>query len=123
MTFQFVLHALSPLLDASLLTSYCPNSNLVTPGLITVACTGSKVPTEEIHSLVPRYVFYEASIADENSDGWSKELTPLASGNLMEVTGWSGDRQITQEETERIRDQVERAHRKGIKVRYDGLPK
>lgn len=121
MTFQFLLHALTPLLDASLLTSYCPKSNIVSPGLVTVVCGGDAIPIDEIRSLSPRYVFYEADLL-QGVDHAQKDLTPVASASLAQLLEWDGVTSFTPEQSEKLKSAVEEAHGKGVKVRTEGWP-
>ena len=81
MTFQFLLHALAPLHDASLLSSFCPKSNLATPSLVAVVCAGAAAPLDDMLALSPRYVFAEAPIADDFTQA-VREVTPVVSGSL-----------------------------------------
>lgn len=121
MTFSFVLHDLAPLLDAGLLTSYCPNACLFTPGLVTVLISASTAPLDDIHHLSPRHVFVEAPI--DRLGEWSADVAPVASGPLKELTGWEGTRAATEDQLRVIREQVEAAHARGTKVRFSQLPR
>lgn len=122
-TFQYLLHALAPLHDASLLTYFCPKSNFTTPGLITVVCTGA-VPLGDIQSLSPRYVFGEFPLETLLKEGHAlKEVTPVTSGSLQELTGWDGSNTATEEQTKTIAKHVALAHDNGLEIRYFDLPK
>ncbi|BGP15006.1 hypothetical protein JCM10213_002850 [Rhodosporidiobolus nylandii] len=130
-TFSYLLNALQPLQDASLLSAYCPNADVHTPALITVVSSDADgaelVPLEDLTaSTEPRIVFRDADIgAFESEDGasqFSREITPVAAGNLEKATGWNGQSPITDQQRQRIIKQIELAHRKQIKVRYEGLP-
>ncbi|GAA5854503.1 hypothetical protein JCM8547_004866 [Rhodosporidiobolus lusitaniae] len=130
-TFPYVADALQPLHDASLLTTYCPNACNTTPALITVVSSSANgaemVPLEDLTSVVgPRFVYRDADISaledDEQLEQLDNEITPVAAGRLKEATGWDGQSTLTEEQRERIKRQVERAHKKQIKVRYEGLP-
>ncbi|GAA6029843.1 hypothetical protein JCM8097_001075 [Rhodosporidiobolus ruineniae] len=131
LTFPFLVDALQPLNDASLLTSYCPNACVTTPALITVVSSSAHgaemIPVEDLKAVAgPRVVYRDADIATfETDDGaaqWSREVTPVAAGNLREATGWDGSSPLSEEQRERIEKQVAGAHRREIKVRYEGLP-
>ncbi|GAA5825685.1 hypothetical protein JCM3770_002798 [Rhodotorula araucariae] len=132
-TFPFVVSDLAPLLDASLLSTYCPNSGATTAGLITVvssAANGAEVvPLEELTvAQGPRFVFRDAPIAAfddddaETSSAISPDVTPVAAGALLEATGWDGQKPLAADARERIERQVARAHARGLKVRYEALP-
>jgi len=72
----------------------------------------------------PRFVFAAASIAEEEDDKMEgKEATPIAVGELGEAVGWDGESELSEEQKMRVRDQVDRAHAKGMKVFYRGLNK
>ncbi|GAA5906659.1 hypothetical protein JCM6882_008087 [Rhodosporidiobolus microsporus] len=130
-TFPYLVDALEPLHDASLLTTYCPNAEVTSPALVTVVSSSAHgaemVPLEDLASAPGvRFVYRDADIgafdSDEQAQQWSQEVTPVAAGNLLEATGWDGQSAIVEEQRERIAAQVERAHKRGIKVRYEGLP-
>ncbi|BGP39017.1 hypothetical protein JCM10450v2_002974 [Rhodotorula kratochvilovae] len=132
-TFPFVVSDLAPLQDASLLTTYCPNGGATTPGLITVVSSSANgaemVPLEELTVVQgPRCVFRDAPVAAfDGEDGAATAdidpaVTPVAAGALVEATGWDGQKPLTAEQRERIARQVERAHARGLKVRYEALP-
>ncbi|GAA5821965.1 hypothetical protein JCM11251_004800 [Rhodosporidiobolus azoricus] len=131
MTFPYLVDALEPLHHASLLTTYCPNADVSTPALITVvssAANGAEmVPLEDLTS-VPcvRFVYRDADISmfdgDDEPQDLSNNLTPVAAGNLKDATGWNGQCSPTDEQKEKISAQVGRAHKRGLKVRYEGLP-
>ncbi|GAA6005066.1 hypothetical protein JCM10207_008500 [Rhodosporidiobolus poonsookiae] len=131
LTFPFVVDALQPLNDASLLTTYCPNGCVTTPALITVVSSDAngaeKVSVEDLTAVAgPRFVYRDAEIAAFENDVQAKqanhEITPVAAGNLEQATGWNGQTPLADEQRARIVKQVEGAHRVGIKVRYEGLP-
>lgn len=116
---QYLLYSITPLYDASLLTSYCANADLLTPGMITIVCTGVNARTrDEINSISPRYVFAEGMLAEEDDKMEGREVTPVSIGDLKEAVGWSGEGQLSEEQKLRVREQVERAHAKGSKVFY-----
>ncbi|BGP23773.1 hypothetical protein Rt10032_c05g2504 [Rhodotorula toruloides] len=130
LTFPYVLDALQPLHDASLLTSYCPNAGTTTPAVITVVSSSAEgaemVPAEDLEAVHgPRFVYRDAptsSLDSTNPAALDPQLTPVAAGVLKESTGWDGQTPVTDEQRQRIVEQVESAHRRGIKVRYEGLP-
>ncbi|ORY91566.1 hypothetical protein BCR35DRAFT_298770 [Leucosporidium creatinivorum] len=123
MSLQFLIHFVDPLHDASLLTTYCANSHLFTPGLITIVCAGADAAMREtIHGMSPRFVFAAAPISeDDRMEG--KETTPVAIGELGEAVGWSGEGELSEDQKLKVRDQVDHAHAKGMKVFYRGLNK
>lgn len=125
MSLQFLIHFVEPLHDASLLTTYCANSHLYTPGLITIVCADADAATREaINSMSPRFVFAAAPIAEESDDKMEgKETTPVAIGELGAAVGWDGQSELSEEQKLRVRDQVDCAHAKGRKVFYRGLNK
>ncbi|GAA5889816.1 hypothetical protein JCM8208_001139 [Rhodotorula glutinis] len=132
-TFPYVVSDLEPLHDASLLTMYCPNAGSSTAGLITVVSSSANgaemVPFEQLSAVQgQRFVYRDAPLAAFDSDkslarsGVDPALTPVAAGALVEVTGWDGQKSLSDEQRERIRAQVERAHAHGLKVRFEALP-
>ncbi|GAA5911450.1 hypothetical protein JCM5296_004737 [Sporobolomyces johnsonii] len=131
-TIQFVVDALQPLHDASLLTSYCPNARTTTRGLITVvssAADGAEMPGEDdLATTMPysRFVYRDAPVvafdSDDEAAKWNKETHPVAAGVVHDATGWDCQSPLTPEQRERIQGQVERAHKRDIRVRYEGLP-
>ncbi|KAK4699475.1 hypothetical protein P7C70_g6785, partial [Phenoliferia sp. Uapishka_3] len=120
MTFQFLLHSLTQLHDAFLLTSFCSKGNLWSPSLLTIICAGLNSPLDDIRSLVPRYVFGEAEIRDlfDQEKQVGKEVTPVVGGELDVMTGWDGMKSATEEQKETIRKQVDKAHEMGLVIRY-----
>lgn len=121
---QFLIHFVDPLHDASLLTTYCANSHLLTPGLITIVCAGADAATREaINGMSPRFVFAAAPLVEEDDTMEGKEATPVAVGELGEAVGWNGAGELTEDQKLRLRDQVDRVHAKGVKVFYRGLNK
>ncbi|GAA5986771.1 hypothetical protein JCM10908_000890 [Rhodotorula pacifica] len=141
LTFPYVVDALQPLQDASLLTRYCPNARASTPGLITVVSSeadgAEMVPLEDLYAVQgERFVYRDASLfaLDEdddaeagtpvNDDGkrFDPQVTPVAAGELLASTGWDGQGPLTAEIRTRIERQVERAHAAGLKIRYEKLP-
>ncbi|KPV77389.1 uncharacterized protein RHOBADRAFT_33539 [Rhodotorula graminis WP1] len=132
-TFPYVVSDLEPLHDASLLTMYCPNAGSSTAGLITVVSSSANgaemVPFEQLSAVQgQRFVYRDAPLAAFDSDealadsNIDPALTPVAAGALVEVTGWDGQKSLSDEQRERIRAQVERAHAHGLKVRFEALP-
>ncbi|KAK4057934.1 hypothetical protein OIO90_001153 [Microbotryomycetes sp. JL221] len=126
MTFQFLLHYLTPLLDASLLTTFCPNSAALNQGLITVASTdATDVLKSEIANLTPRYVFLAAKLEDETSD-WNKQICTIVTADIKEVIGddqkydKDGDEGLTNAQVSKVTDYVTRAHDQGAKLRLGG---
>ncbi|KAL7338510.1 hypothetical protein BJY59DRAFT_375889 [Rhodotorula toruloides] len=130
LTFPYVLDALQPLHDASLLTSYCPNAGTTTPAVITVVSSSADgaemVPAEDLEAVHgSRFVYRDApisSLLSTNSSALDPQLTPVAAGVLKDSTGWDGQSPVTDEQRQKIVEQVEGAHRRGIKIRYEGLP-
>lgn len=124
---QYLLYSITPLYDASLLTSYCANADLVSPGLVTIVCAGVDSKTrEEINSISPRYVFAEGQLddgqeEDDKMDGGSREVCPVTIGDLQQAVGWRGAGSLSEEQKLRVREQVERAHARGSKVLYRGV--
>ncbi|KAL8290117.1 hypothetical protein RQP46_003056 [Phenoliferia psychrophenolica] len=128
MTFQFLLHALAPLHDASLLSSFCTKSNLATPSLISVVCTGPTAPLADIVALSPRHVFADIPLrrlleSSSSADNVAREVTPVVTGELKESTGWDGSHTATEEQIAVVKAQVDRAHENGLAIRYTDLPR
>ncbi|GAA5861039.1 hypothetical protein JCM3774_002171 [Rhodotorula dairenensis] len=132
LTFPYVVDALQPLQDASLLTRYCPNARASTPGLITVVSSeadgAEMVPLEDLYAIQgERFVYRDASLAafgDDPNEGkrFDPQVTPVAAGELLASTGWDGQGPLTPEIRARIEGQVGRAHAAGLMVRYEKLP-
>jgi hypothetical protein len=133
LTFPYVVDALQPLQDASLLTRYCPNARSSTPGLITVVSSeadgAEMVPLDDLYAIQgERFIYRDASLADldkvESEEGkkFDPQVTPVAAGELLASTGWDGQGPLTSEIRSRIESQVQRAHAAGLKVRYEKLP-
>ncbi|KWU47449.1 hypothetical protein RHOSPDRAFT_23974 [Rhodotorula sp. JG-1b] len=133
LTFPYVVDALQPLQDASLLTRYCPNARSSTPGLITVVSSeadgAEMVPLEDLNAIQgERFIYRDASLADldkvdsEEGKKFDPQVTPVAAGELLASTGWDGQGPLTSEIRSRIESQVQRAHAAGLKVRYEKLP-
>ncbi|GAA5971924.1 hypothetical protein JCM11641_001571 [Rhodosporidiobolus odoratus] len=130
-SFPYLVDSLEPLHEALLLTTYCPNAGITTPALITVVSSDGHgaelVPVEDLAAVAgPRFIYRDASVVDmaakDASVHFSNELTPVAAGDLKEATGWDGRTALTEVERDRIRQQVEAAHKRHVKVRYEGLP-
>ncbi|KDE07917.1 hypothetical protein MVLG_01827 [Microbotryum lychnidis-dioicae p1A1 Lamole] len=128
MTIQFIRHALSPLLDAGLLTTYCPRSQLFTQGPITALITGEVSRSQllleaEGSSETTRFLFVEADICSRTLDRVEKALSPVAGGDLGRAVGGWNRETLDEEQMEEVRRQVAQAKERGVKVRYEGLPK
>lgn len=127
MTFQFLLHFLRPLFDASILTTYCPNADSITPGLVTVACSLSASTEQlapDILHQAPRFVFGAADLHDGDESQWHKELTPVVNGELVRLIGADQfESELDSEQIERIKDLVARVHKKGMRLRLAGVTK
>lgn len=120
---QYLLHFVEPLHDAGLLTSYCANSGMLTLGLMTIIVEGVDQATrDEINGMSPRFVFAEGAVVhaheeDERMDS-AREICPVAVGELEEAVGWKGEEELSEALKLGVRDQVEHAHAKGLKVFY-----
>ncbi|SCZ99317.1 BZ3500_MvSof-1268-A1-R1_Chr7-2g09481 [Microbotryum saponariae] len=128
MTIQFIRHALSPLLDAGLLTTYCPRSQLFTQAPITALITGEASRSQllleaEGSSESTRFLFVEADICSRELDRVEKVLSPVAGGDLGRAVGGWNRETLDEEQMEEVRRQVAQAKERGVKVRYEGLPK
>ena len=127
MTFQFLLHFLTPLLDAGILTTYSPNGDVITPGLVTIACSSSTLEQlkDDMTVQAPRYIFGAANVEDEHwQESWHRDLTPVASGTLAQNLGVEDpEADLTNEQLAKTKDLVARAHKKGIKLRIGGVVK
>ncbi|KAM0788973.1 hypothetical protein ACM66B_003046 [Microbotryomycetes sp. NB124-2] len=123
-TFQFLLHYLLPLVDASLLTTYYANSAQTEQGLVTVACTdGQDALKAEVASLAPRYVFL-AAMLDEEDRNWNKEVCTFVTAEMSEVLGATTEdlasKGLSSEQASKITSLVERVHGRGAKLRIGG---
>ncbi|KAK4055524.1 hypothetical protein OIV83_000070 [Microbotryomycetes sp. JL201] len=123
-TLPFLLHYLTPLLDHSLLTKYCPNSAQTEQGLVTVACTdGTDVLKDQVANLTPRYVFLSA-LLDEEDTNWNKDVCTFVTADLDQVLCRPMDTEtkgLSREEEATVISLVARVHEKGAKLRIGGL--
>lgn len=85
------------------------------------------VPAEDLEAVHgSRFVYRDAPISSLDDSAAAApldpQLTPVAAGVLKDSTGWDGQTPVTDEQRQRIAEQVASAHSRGIKVRYEGLP-
>ncbi|SCV70701.1 BQ2448_3463 [Microbotryum intermedium] len=127
MTLQFIRYALSPLLDAGLLTTYCPRSQLFTQGPITALITGEASRTQLLVEAEgcesTRFIFVEADIGSRELGQVDKQFSPVAGGDLGRAVGGWNRESLDDQQMKEVRRQIAEAKGRGLKVRYEGLPK
>ncbi|KAI1814819.1 hypothetical protein GGS20DRAFT_585081 [Poronia punctata] len=119
-TLDAVVAALQPLREAGYLSKV--EDGQFKRGAVTVSASG-EAPFDRISSgdgVPDRDVFYDAPAANLDDADYSSENSYTASADFKDVV--SGDGNLDDEELGRLRDQVSKAHDKGLVVRYWNLP-
>ncbi len=89
-----------------------------TPGAITVIIDGAN---EQIAAQSVRYAAIDGSLPDLDSDR-PATLVPWISLNWTTVFKWKGQDAMPEDERTKLREMVKKAHDKGRKIRFWGLP-
>lgn len=101
---------------ADMLTTY--KGSEVTPGAVTVVVDGARglIMKQEI-----RYAAIDGGLADLDSDA-PVSLIPWISAEWRSAFKWNGQGPMPDDERGKIQTIVQKAHEKGRKVRFYGLP-
>ena len=117
-----VLSALEPLRAGNFLTTY--DGKTLHERAVTVIGTGN-TQLSDVRAQSPRDVFFDAPL-DKLMEKDFKDLTgnesPIASTNFKATFGEVRSRAFNASQLERLREQVDVAHQKGIKARYWNQP-
>lgn len=116
-----VLAELEHFRSRDLLTSYDASTGDWTVRPVTVVCTGN-CPVDLVRAQQPRYVFYDAPLAEIDSVEYGGEVAPLASTSLRRMFGTLGSLDLDGDRLVEIRRLVSVAHSKGIKTRFWETP-
>ncbi len=87
---------------------------------VTVVISGA-VPRETIENEKDRYVFVDGRLQDLETNP-SPELVPWISNSWSSIFSWKGKGKIPEQELNKLKDIVSRAHEQGRKVRFWGAP-
>lgn len=121
-TFPYVVEALQPLRDAGYLTTF--NGSSVATGPVTVIGTGN-TPLDQVQGVSPRDYFYDAPIPTlaTTFSNITSDVSPIASTDFaVQFPDVLSNDGLTDEQLVLLKEQVDVAHGKGIKVRYWDLP-
>lgn len=89
-------------------------------GAVTVLISGS-VPRKMIEEEKERFVFIDGRLNDlENSS--PVYLVPWISSSWTSIFSWKGKGEIPQQDLNKLREIVSKAHQQGRKVRFWGAP-
>lgn len=117
-----VLQALEPLRNGSWLSTFDGKSFIERP--VTVIGTGN-TELSDVRSYLPRDVFIDAPLAQLGESKY-KELTSneaiIASTNFAAQFGELRKPELNATQLEKLRNQIDVAHQKGIKARYWNQP-
>ncbi|HOV33867.1 MAG TPA: phosphatidylinositol-specific phospholipase C/glycerophosphodiester phosphodiesterase family protein [Candidatus Hydrogenedens sp.] len=89
-------------------------------GAVTVVISGA-VPREAITKDTNRYAFIDGRI-DDLDKNLSPELVPWISNSWFSIFSWNGKGEIPEQERQKLREIVKRAHEEGKKVRFWDIP-
>ena len=101
---------------ADILTVF--KDGVATPGAITVITDGAR---EEVAAQSVRYATIDGSLQDLDSDA-PVELIPWISLNWPTIFKWKGQDAMPDDERAKLREMVKKAHDRGRKIRFWGLP-
>ena len=114
---KVVLDRLEPLRRRGWLSSV--QDGIFLPGPITIVGTGSS-PFEA--STSTRHTFFDAPLANLDDDAYNSSNSYYASASLPGALGRVGRDGLSASQISKMREQIRKAHGKGLKVRYWGLP-
>lgn len=121
-TWPYVVKALAPLRDAGFLTT--TNGSKVRRGAITVIGTGN-TPLDLVQGAPePRDFFWDGPLPalGLSASNITADVSPIASTNFAAQFGEIRGQTFNDTQLALLKNQVETAHAKGIKVRYWGQP-
>jgi hypothetical protein len=101
---------------ADILTVF--HGETVQPGPLLVVVDGAR---DQIAAQPDRYATIDGNLRDLDSDA-PKELIPWISGEWRTAFKWRGAGPMPEEERARLKEMVQKAHAKGRKIRFWGLP-
>ncbi len=87
---------------------------------VTVVISGN-VPRETIHNEEERYVFIDGRLEDLERNP-SPDLVPWISNSWSSIFSWKGKGEIPQQDLNKLKEIVLKAHQQGRKVRFWGAP-
>ncbi len=89
-------------------------------GAVTVVISGA-VPRETITKEADRYAFMDGRI-DDLEKNLSTDLVPWISNSWFSIFSWRGKGEIPEQERQKLREIVKKAHEQGRKVRFWDIP-
>jgi hypothetical protein len=92
----------------------------VIPGPVTVVISGNR-PLDQMVRQNPRYAGFDGRLEDLDSD-IPTHLMPLISDRWSSHFRWNGVGEFNSGESERLRELVEKAHRRGRRIRFWAIP-
>ncbi len=92
----------------------------VVEGAVTVVISGDR-PLKEIEATSPRYAGIDGRLTDLDSDA-PAHLLPLISDHWGRHFKWRGKGSMSEEERQKLRDIVEKVHRRGRRLRFWATP-
>lgn len=95
------------------------NSKLI-EGAVTIIISGS-VPRETIEAEKERYVFIDGRLPDLDTNPLPV-LVPWISNSWTSIFSWKGKGEIPEQELNRLKEIISKAHKQGRKVRFWGAP-
>ncbi|GAA5882264.1 hypothetical protein JCM16303_002309 [Sporobolomyces ruberrimus] len=116
-----VIAYLSHFRSLDLLSYYDATTGNMTIRPVTIVCTGN-CPVDLVKQQQPRFIFYDAPLADIESVDYGSEVAPLASTSLKRMFGMIGSLDLSGDRLQEIRRLVNIAHSKGIKARFWETP-
>lgn len=110
----------SPTLD-TLVAQLSRYPNLVGPGKpIKVVVSGSMPPPAQ-YGQYPSWLHFDGRFAQQYSPEQLSKVA-LFSASCWELTRWDGKQELSNEQAQKLRELIERAHREGKKIRFWATP-
>ncbi|PYH88983.1 hypothetical protein BO71DRAFT_390537 [Aspergillus ellipticus CBS 707.79] len=121
-TFQAAIDALEPLRERGYLTTLTDNK--IVKGPVTVIGTGN-TPLDMVAPVADRDYFFDApldALTDAQYAGLTGLVSPIASTNFEAAVGKLASEELSEEQLDALRAQIQTARSKGIGARYWGTP-
>ncbi|KAF7562575.1 hypothetical protein G7046_g1563 [Stylonectria norvegica] len=119
-TWRLLLDKLKPLRERGLLSHFNDQGLII--GAITVVGTGNTLLGSVMKYNPHRNVFLDAPLADLDGGTFDASNSYYASVSFRHSIGRVGSAGLSPSQLHKLRAQIKEAHRRGLKVRYWGMP-
>jgi len=116
--FPLILSALDPLRSKGYLTTWTSNSNMITPGPLTIVASGNARYEEVTSNTSYRDIFLDAPLSSISDPKYNTTNSYYASISLKQAVGYLWGGKFSSSQLQIIKKQIKAARDKGLKPRY-----